>query len=543
MVASSAIYLSKHSTTATKIFETVLDMNSFVVLTDAQDANLDDLRLTHKSLVLSGAHELTWVVFGAVPDVVKKLRKRLSFGRVKVVTEFDESAIPVKTSDEIVVFLDAGDALQRESLLTVSEFILTKPNVELIYGDSGYPTYEKVEPLSFARRPGWSPERLRAHCYVGPTLIARLDLVRRSGGFKDLALRHSHDRALRLSEKAKEILRMAEVLTIAKSSDSRPSASLEAVIDHCQRQNIDAKCEFDANVPCVHVKRRLIKQPKVAVVVATRGTSAEVFGEQRVMVVEAVRSLFERSTYQNFNVVVVADTPTPADVLKKLQDLGGERLEIIDYDRPFNFAEKNNLGAMSCESDLILLLNDDTEIITDDALEVLVAMFNDPEVGVVGPMLLFEDSTIQSAGHIFSPDPTDLYRARSPETSGPQNLLRVQREASSLIAACMLIRRDVFEEVGGLCLGFPGNWNDIDFCLKVQLAGYRVIFTPHAHLFHFESKTRIAKRVDAEVGKLGARWGSVLDDDPYFNPRLQRYTNIWKTDSTSKRSTDEALAI
>jgi len=256
-----------------------------------------------------------------------------------------------------------------------------------------------------------------------------------------------------------------------------------------------------------------------------------------------VRSLFERSTYQNFNVVVVADTPTPADVLKKLQDLGGERLEIIDYDRPFNFAEKNNLGAMSCESDLILLLNDDTEIITDDALEVLVAMFNDPEVGVVGPMLLFEDSTIQSAGHIFSPDPTDLYRARSPETSGPQNLLRVQREASSLIAACMLIRRDVFEEVGGLCLGFPGNWNDIDFCLKVQLAGYRVIFTPHAHLFHFESKTRIAKRVDAEVGKLGARWGSVLDDDPYFNPRLQRYTNIWKTDSTSKRSTDEALAI
>jgi len=254
-----------------------------------------------------------------------------------------------------------------------------------------------------------------------------------------------------------------------------------------------------------------------------------------------VRSLFEKSTYQNFEVVIVADAPTPPSVLESLKKIGGNRLKVVDYDRPFNFAEKNNLGAMSSESDLILLLNDDTEIITAEALEIMVAMFNDPTVGVVGPMLLFEDSTIQSAGHIFSPDPTDLYRARSPETAGPQNLLKVQREVSSLIAACALIRRDVFEKVGGLCMGFPGNWNDIDFCLKVQLAGYRAVFTPHAHLFHFESKTRVAKRVEAEVAKLGARWGSVLNDDPYFNPKLQRYTNIWKTDSTSKQTLDEAL--
>jgi O-antigen biosynthesis protein len=262
----------------------------------------------------------------------------------------------------------------------------------------------------------------------------------------------------------------------------------------------------------------------------------------RVLVVEAVRSLFEKSTYQNFEVVIVADTPTPQSVLDTLREIGGARLKVINFDRPFNFAEKNNLGAMSCESDLVLLLNDDTEIITADALETMVAIFNDPKVGVVGPMLLFEDSTIQSAGHIFSPDPTDLYRARSRETAGPQNLLRVQREVSSLIGACMLVRRDVFEQVGGLCLSFPGNWNDIDFCLKVQLAGFRVVFTPHAQLFHFESKTRIAKRVESEVGKLGARWGSILDDDPYFNPRLQRYTNIWKTDSTSKQTLDEALS-
>lgn len=513
-------------------------MSEFLVVTDAQGATLDDLVETHKSLIVSGSKDIKWLVYGAVPDAIKHLRHRWSFRRVRVVATADE----FKTSD-FVIFLNAGDGLYRESLVSVRETIHKNSTADLIYGDSAHPTGVKAEPLSFVRRPGWSPERLRGHCYVGETLVARAEVVDRAGGINDLVMRHVHDRALRLSECAQNILRMPELLTMAKSHDTRPSASFNAVVEHCARQRIDANCEFEAAVPSVHVKRNLTTQPSVAVIVPTRGTSAEVFGAERVLVVEAVRSLFQKSTYQNFEVVVVADTPTPQTVLDTLGEIGGARLKIINYDRPFNFAEKNNLGAMSCESDLILLLNDDTEIITAEALEIMVAMFNDATVGVVGPMLLFEDSTIQSAGHIFSPDPTDLYRARSPETAGPQNLLRIQREVSSLIAACALIRRDVFERVGGLCMGFPGNWNDIDFCLKVQLAGYRAVFTPHAHLFHFESKTRIAKRVEAEVAKLGARWGSVLDDDPYFNPKLQRYTNIWKSDSTSKQSLDEALSF
>ena len=543
MVKTIEIRLPKYATIIAKNLKKAMAVSKILVVTDAREANFGELRASHKSLVFSGSSSIIWLALGISPEALKKLRRRFSFGRVQVVDKF-ELIVEDKSADiEFVIFLSSGDGLQRESLVPVTELFSQHPEIDLLYGDSGHPTKEKAEPLSFARRPGWSPERLRAHCYVGETLVVRADLVVCSGGIDDLVMRHPHDRALRLTENAKNIQRLAEVLTVSKLSDSRPSASLQAVVDHCQRQAIEADCELDSSAPSVRVKRRMTNQPTVAVIIATRGTSAEVFGEQRVLVVEAVQSLFEKSTYQNFNVVIVADTPTPKSVIETLQQLGGSRLQVINYDRPFNFAEKNNIGAMSCDSDLILLLNDDTEIITTDALETMVAIFNDTQVGVVGPMLVFEDSTIQSAGHIFSPDPTDLYRARNPETAGPQNLLRVQREVSSLIGACMLIRRDVFEQVGGLCLGFPGNWNDIDFCLKVQLAGFRAIFTPHARLYHFESKTRIAKRVDAEVGKLGARWGSVLDDDPYFNPRLQRYTNIWKTDSTSKQSLDEALSF
>ena len=546
MVATREVYLSQYPPPAAKTHKETFVVSKFLVVTDAHGAVLDDLIATHRSLVLAGSNDITWFVHGAVPDSLKKLRRRWSFGRATVVDNLAGSSEESEIAEhQYIVFLSAGDGLQRESLMTFQEFIEENSDADLFYGDSAHPTGVKAEPFSFVRRPGWSPERLRAHCYVGETLIVTSQVVAKSLGktesLSGLLLRHPHDRALRLCENAKNISRMPQVLTVGKTSDTRPLASLSAVTEHCERQSILADCELEASVPSVHVRRKITANPSVAVIVPTRGTLAEVFGQGRVLVVEAVRSLFEKSTFQNFEVVIVADTPTPNSVLEELKQIGGDRLKVINYDRPFNFAEKNNLGAMSCDSDLILLLNDDTEIITDDALEIMVSMFNDPQVGIVGPMLLFEDSTIQSAGHIFSPDPTDLYRGRSPETCGPQNLLKVQREVSSLIAACALIRRDVFEKVGGLCMGFPGNWNDIDFCLKVQLAGYRAVFTPHAHLFHFESKTRIAKRVDSEVAKLGARWGSVLNDDPYFNPNLQRYTNIWKTDSTSKQTLDEAL--
>jgi GT2 family glycosyltransferase len=258
-------------------------------------------------------------------------------------------------------------------------------------------------------------------------------------------------------------------------------------------------------------------------------------------VVNAVRTLVERSTYQNLEFVVVADTPTPAEVRAELSAIGGDRLLIVDYDKAFNFAAKNNIGVAHSSGEFILLLNDDTEVITPDALETMLAMFNDDNVGIVGPMLYFEDGTIQSAGHVFTPDPTDMYRLHPAATRGAHNYVRVQREASSVIAACLLTPRSVFDKVGGLSTQFPGNWNDIDFALKVQQVGYSVIFTPHAKFFHFESKTRVALRIESEVSKLGNRWGDILDDDPYFNPRLQRFINLWRSDLHTERSYEEAL--
>ena len=227
-------------------------MSKFLVVTDAHGATLVDLTVTHKSLVVAGSKGITWLIFGATPDAIKRLQRRWSFRRVQVVATADE----FKTGD-FVVFLNAGDGLYRESLVSLREVIDKNVTADLIYGYSAHPTGIKVEPLSFVRRPGWSPERLRAHCYVGETLVARTDVIAKVGSITDLALRHPHDRALQLCEVAKNIVRMPEILTMTTSHDTRPSASLTAVVEHCVRQKIDATCELDVVAPCVRVKRKL----------------------------------------------------------------------------------------------------------------------------------------------------------------------------------------------------------------------------------------------------------------------------------------------
>jgi GT2 family glycosyltransferase len=187
------------------------------------------------------------------------------------------------------------------------------------------------------------------------------------------------------------------------------------------------------------------------------------------------------------------------------------------------------------------LLNDDTEIVSPDIVETMLSYFNDSTVGLVGPMLLYDDGSIQSAGHFFNPVPYDYYRGHSADTPGASNMLRVAREVSSVIAACALTPRALFEQVGGLCTKFPGNYNDIDYALKLRMVGKRTVWTPLATCHHFESKTREPVMKPVDVAELGARWRDMLENDPYAHPALQRYQPVWKSNRPGQRSVDEAV--
>jgi GT2 family glycosyltransferase len=509
----------------------------FVVATSGAGVTTRELRRTANSLVASSARPRNWIVVDSSVAQEKVTRMR-SLRTAAIVVSRDELPIP---EDAWVVFLRAGDALAGDALETINAFLDAHPECEFLYGDSHHGKASQFDEPSEVMRPGWSPERLRSHCYIGSLLCVRADVVARCGGVASLARSHEHDRALRLSEVARGHERLAHLLYYSDQAHLMPTASLDAVREHCARTSVTADVTIDRSVDVVRVRRIPSTPRAISVIVPTRGTTETIRGRETVLAAHAIETLIARSTFQNFDVVVVFDADTPTAAREAIIAAGHGRITPVEYDAEFNFADKVNRGVLASTGEYVLLLNDDTEIITPDALDTLVGLLEDPGVAMAGPLLLYEDGKIQSAGHVLNPIPYDLYRHRSPDHVGAQNLLRVQREVSGVIAACALIRRSVFMDVGGMCTKFPSNYNDVDFALKVQSLGHRVVWTPHARFYHFESQTRSPLLRSFEVETIGARWRDKLDDDPYFNPRLERYVSVWKRNSIGQRSLLDAL--
>jgi GT2 family glycosyltransferase len=215
-------------------------------------------------------------------------------------------------------------------------------------------------------------------------------------------------------------------------------------------------------------------------------------------------------------------------VIDRLVSTGGDQLRLLWFDGPFNFSAKVNAGVEAARGDFICLLNDDVEVIAADWLETMVGLAREADCGLVGCKLLFGDGTLQHGGHVYV-DGSMLhaythFRGTDP---GMANLLGVTRECAGVTAACAVLRREVWDEVGGMWEELPVNYNDVDFSLKIRSLGYRVVWTPHAVLYHHESSTRAPGTSPAETLNIHRRWGQELACDPYFNPNLDKTRADW----------------
>jgi GT2 family glycosyltransferase len=410
---------------------------------------------------------------------------------------------------------------------------------DFLYGDSAH--NESWKEFSYQLRPGWSPERLRSHCYVGGVVVASKDVVDKAGGTEFLRKLSPHDRALRLSEVAKNPQHLNAVLYYSPFDRSFPTADVDAVRSHCSRMGINADCVSSEDKSVVRVIRRLDSEPKVCVIIPTRGDSAEIFGKQTNLAANAIRSLCEKSTYRNFEILVVIDTVASDQSRQEIIEAGGEYLSIIDYDEPFNFAKKINIAALQTDADYLLFMNDDTEIYSPEVIQHLLSYFQDPEVGLVAPLLLFEDEKVQSAGHLMNPVPFDLYRGYETESTAGFNILQVAREVSSVIAAFAMTPTKLFLDAGGFCNDFPSDYNDVDYALKIKTLGRKTIVTPYVKCWHFESKTRKPGLNASAIELLGSRWKHEIENDIYGNPSLQKYEFIWKANVDSFESLANAV--
>jgi GT2 family glycosyltransferase len=228
------------------------------------------------------------------------------------------------------------------------------------------------------------------------------------------------------------------------------------------------------------------------------------------MVVETVRSVLAASAHQALEVVVVHDSPTPTTALDELAAQSSPLVPVrfVEFTEPFNFSRKCNLGALHATGENLVFLNDDMEAVSQGPVEQLVTPLAEGGVGATGAKLLFEDDHIQHAGLVYgSGTVTHVYYRMRPTSVGAYGDLFSNREVSALTGACLAVRRDVFEEVGGFCEELPLNYNDVDLSLKIRRTGRRLVWLHGVVLHHFESVSRTTEVRDWEKELLCRRWG------------------------------------
>lgn len=500
-------------------------------------------------------------------DVIELLAQAAAHKHVRLVTRPVQGGIVAATNDglaeaagEFVAFLDHDDVLRHDAVETMLAAVDApdrgqRPGTPVIPADVVYSDHDFLDPdgehLGPCLKPQWSPERLRNQNYITHFVMARRSLVEEAGGIRSgFDGAQDHDLMLRMGERAARIAHVPEILyhwrqapsSVAAGVDAKPwafDAGQRAVGEHCERIGLDAVVERTEHEGIYRIERRVPDPaPLVSVLIPTRGSSGKVWGVTRNFVVEAVRSIVERSTYTNLEFVVVIDDGTPAPAIAALHDVCGDRLKIVEHHGVYNFSVKMNVGAAAATGELLLFLNDDTDLIEPSSIETLVGIVNGPaegldgsagEVGMAGAKLLFEDGTIQHGGHIYFYGPHHACTGWSGTSPGPLPMkpLAVERECSGVTAAVALVRADVYAEVGGFPEDLPLNYNDVDFSLKIRASGRRIVWTPHALWYHFESRTRVGKVVPEETEFIHDRWAVEINNDPYYNPRLSPQWFDW----------------
>jgi O-antigen biosynthesis protein len=431
---------------------------------------------------------------------------------------------------EFIALLDHDDLLTPRALERMQQAIDLEPEVDYLYSDEDKIDADGGRYAAF-HKPSWSPERLRGQMYTSHLSVLRTALVREVDGFRPgYDGSQDHDLALRVTERARKVVHVPQVLyhwrvvpgSAAGDSEAKPyawDAGRRAVQDQLDRLGLAGTVDFGQRPGTYTITRSLDPDTRISVVIPTRGDEGVVWGNRRHFVVEAVRSVLEKGGWDNLEIVVVFDAGTPDEVLDALVDLGAPDLQLVPYAKAFNFSEKCNLGVMSSHGDVVVLLNDDVELSSEGFLVQLAAPLFEDGVGMTGARLLFANTTIQHAGLTLDRDDlTHVFAGALRSDAGPFAALLVNRECSGLTGACVALRREVFDEVGGLCEALPINFNDVDLSCKLRHLDYRLVWVANAVGYHFESQTRSPVVHKWESDLIAKRW-SMPEDDPYL-PRV-----------------------
>jgi len=425
---------------------------------------------------------------------------------------------------EFIGFLDHDDVLEPDALFQHVKWLQDHRDADLIYSDEDKLTEEGLDSPIF--KPDWSPDYFLSCNYICHFTLIRADVLGQVGGFRsEFDGAQDYDLFLRVIERTTRIDHVPRILyhwrrSRASTADNirRKPGSLEtgrlALEAHLERQAARGHVTVDWRTHAYWIKRDLAEPKPISVIIPVR--------DRVDLLARCLDSITRETTYAPYEIVIV-DNDSRTEEARAY--LSGLEHRVLNYGGPFNYSAINNLAVEQTESSWLLFLNNDTEVINGDWLTIMAEHIQRPEVGAVGPRLLYPDDTVQHGGIVVGVGgiAEHAFRGFPAEAPGVCRQLQVTRNYSAVTGACLLTRRDVFNKVHGFDEErLPVTFNDVDLCLKIRRAGYLVVYTPFARLYHHESGTRRRTVEPMETGVMRERWAEVLDDDPYYNPNLSR---------------------
>lgn len=440
------------------------------------------------------------------------------------------NACVAAAAGEFVAWLDTGDLLAPHALYTIAAEAEGHAEAAILYTDE-----DAIDARCHHHDPryktDWNPDLFLGHDAIGRLTAIRRDLVAGLGGvraeFGDAAL---YDLTLRASERVTpdRIRHIPLVLYHRRDRGEAPhrdaAAYCRAVAEHLIRTKADATA---TTLPSGHVRVRYrlpTPKPPVSLIVPTR--------DQAGLLRQCVDGLLRRTDYEPLEIVIVDNNSEAPETFAYFAELASDnRVRILAYPGRFNYSAINNFAVAGARHEIIGLINNDIDVIHADWLDEMVSHAIRPEIGAVGAKLYYPDDTIQHAGTIVGlhGGADHAFRHRRRGDAGYLDRLLLTQNLSALTAACLIMRKSVYDEVGGLDAdNLTVAYNDVDLCLRVRARGYRIVWTPFAELYHHESASRgheltpeKAARFRREVGYLAGRWPEVIAHDPYYNPNLE----------------------
>lgn len=442
------------------------------------------------------------------------------------------AALAIATGDYIGL-LDHDDLLTPDALYEVVKAINENDRPQVLYSDEDKVTMDLSEHFQPHMKPDYNKDLLRSNNYITHFFVADRMLVEEVGGEDgEYNGAQDYDLILKCTERAKGIAHIPRILyhwRVHKASTADNPASKKyafdagkrAIADHLKRCGEFGEVSHEKDLGFYRVKYQVKGNPLISIIIPNK--------DQVESLDKCLRSI-EKSSYKNYEIIIVENNSTEDATFAYYKKIESDKIRIVYWPDEFNYSAINNFGVKHARGDYLLLLNNDVEVITPDWLEELTANCQRRDVGIAGARLYYPDDTIQHAGIVIGIGGVAgaLFVGMPRMFTGYLHKAAIQQDLSAVTAACMMVKRSVYEELGGLEEELKVAFNDVDFCLRAREKGYLVVYDPNVELYHFESKSRgtedskeKVRRFQSEIEYMRSHWLELLKKgDPMYNPNL-----------------------